>query len=58
MGGREESATVANLSPIPFTPEERAEFEQWQQLGHEAWAGIDEWEREAPLPQLGESHGT
>lgn len=34
------------LAPIPFTPEERAEFEMWEKLGDEAWAMIDEWEKE------------
>ncbi|HUR53966.1 MAG TPA: hypothetical protein VMZ71_07535 [Gemmataceae bacterium] len=27
--------------PIPFTPEERAEFEAWDRLSDEAWAMID-----------------
>jgi hypothetical protein len=31
---------------IPFTPEEQAEFAGWDQLGDEAWAMIDEWEKE------------
>ena len=29
-----------------LTAEERAEFEGWEQLGDEAWAMIDEWEKE------------
>jgi len=32
---------------LDFTPEERAEFEAWDRLGDEAWAMIDEWERES-----------
>jgi hypothetical protein len=49
--------------PIPFTPEEQAEFDAWDRLGDEAWAMIDEWEKEAasatgrslpnPLPEDG-----
>jgi|GEM_PF-1358417 len=34
------------VAPLPFTPEEAAEFAGWQQLGDEAWAMIDEWEKE------------
>jgi hypothetical protein len=30
-----------------FTPEERAEWEQWERLGDEAWAMIEKWEAEA-----------
>jgi hypothetical protein len=29
------------ITPIPFTPEERAEFEAWERLSDEAWAQID-----------------
>jgi hypothetical protein len=29
-----------------FTPEERAEWEQWEQLSAEAWAMIEKWEAE------------
>ncbi len=32
--------------PVAFTPEEQAEFEGWDRLGDQAWAMIDEWERE------------
>jgi hypothetical protein len=32
--------------PLPFTPEEEAEFAGWRELGDEAWAMIDEWEKE------------
>lgn len=34
--------------PIPFSPEEQAEFEMWDRLSDEAWAMIDEWEKEDP----------
>ena len=58
MGEREEPATDADLSPIPFTPEEQAEVELWQQLGHVAWAMIDEWEKEdEPTEVRGGWHG-
>lgn len=36
------------VPPNEFTPEERAEFEGWEKLGDEAWAMIDEWEKEGP----------
>jgi hypothetical protein len=29
-----------------FTPEERAEWEQWERLSDEAWAMIEKWEAE------------
>jgi hypothetical protein len=32
--------------PLDFTPEERAEFEAWDRLSDEAWAMIDQWEKE------------
>jgi len=32
---------VGPESPIPFTPEEAAEFAGWERLGDEAWAMID-----------------
>ena len=41
--GTEVQITVA---PIPFTPEEAAEFADWQDLRDEAWAKISEWEKE------------
>jgi hypothetical protein len=41
--GTEVQVTVA---PIPFTPEEAAEFAGWEKLGDEAWGMIDEWEKE------------
>jgi hypothetical protein len=41
--GTEVEITVA---PIPFTPEEQAEFAEWQGLRDEAWSKIDEWEKE------------
>jgi predicted DNA-binding antitoxin AbrB/MazE fold protein len=31
---------------LEFTPEEAAEFAQWQGLRDEGWAKIDEWEKE------------
>ena len=31
---------------LEFTPEEAAEFAGWEQIGDEAWAMIDEWEKE------------
>ena len=34
------------LGPLQFTPEEAAEFAGWEQIGDEAWAMIDEWEKE------------
>jgi hypothetical protein len=34
------------VMPLEFTPEERAEFAGWEKLGDEAWAMIDEWEKE------------
>ena len=36
------------VRPHEFTPEERAEFAGWEKLGDEAWAMIDEWEKEGP----------
>lgn len=41
--GTEVQITVA---PLPFTPEEAAEFAEWQDLRDEAWSKIDEWEKE------------
>jgi hypothetical protein len=41
--GTEVQITVA---PLPFTPEEAAEFAGWEKLGDEAWGMIDEWEKE------------
>jgi hypothetical protein len=41
--GTEVQITVASL---PFTPEEAAEFAEWQGLRDEAWAKIEEWEKE------------
>ena len=35
-----------SVAPIPFTPEEQAEFAEWQGLRDEAWSKIDEWEKE------------
>jgi hypothetical protein len=52
MGEREDPAADADLSPIPFTPDERAEFEEWQNLGHHSWQMIDAWESDGSLHQL------
>ncbi len=41
--GTEVNITV---NPIPFTPEEQAEFAMWEKLGDEAWAMIVDMERE------------
>ena len=32
--------------PAAFTPELRAELAAWDKAGDEAWAMIDQWERE------------
>ena len=42
----EGTAVEVTVAPIPFTPEEAAEFAGWEKLGDEAWAMIDEWEKE------------
>jgi predicted DNA-binding antitoxin AbrB/MazE fold protein len=34
------------VKTLEFTPEEYAEFSGWDRLGDEAWAMIDEWEKE------------
>jgi hypothetical protein len=34
------------IPALELTPELRAEFDAWEQAGDEAWAQIDEWERE------------
>lgn len=58
MSEREAPPTDADLSPIPFTPEERAEFEPWQELGHRSWQLIDRWETEnEPVAVRGGGHG-
>jgi hypothetical protein len=38
---RVEVVPEADRGPIPFTPEERAEFEAWDRLSDEAWSKID-----------------
>jgi hypothetical protein len=48
--GTEVQITVA---PLAFTPEEAAEFAGWEKLGDEAWAMIDEWEKEDPAREAG-----
>ena len=42
----EGTAVEIVVAPIPFTPEEAAEFADWQKLGDEAWQMIDGWEKE------------
>jgi hypothetical protein len=42
----EGTAVEIVVAPIPFTPEEAAEFADWEKLGDEAWGMIDEWEKE------------
>jgi hypothetical protein len=34
------------VKTLEFTQEERAELAEWDRLGDEAWAMIDEWEME------------
>jgi hypothetical protein len=34
------------VAPLPFTPEEQAEWEAWKGLHDDAWAMIDQWEKE------------
>ncbi len=58
MGEGEEPQADANRSPTPFTPEERAEYDWWAALGHQAWSMIDEWEREESPHKPGEHDGT
>jgi hypothetical protein len=44
-----EGAQVEIVFPSPspeLTPELRAEFDVWERAGYEAWALIDQWERE------------
>lgn len=36
------------LGPPQVTPELEAEFGQWEQASDEAWARIDEWEKDEP----------
>lgn len=58
MGDREVQPTDAELSPAPFTAEERAEFEEWQKLGHNSWQMIDRWEAvNEPVVVRGGGHG-
>lgn len=40
------TAVEFRLLPTAFTPEEQAEYDGWEKLGDEAWAMIDEWEKE------------
>jgi hypothetical protein len=39
------------VPPLEMTAEERAEFEAWDRLSDEAWAMIDEMERESGAPR-------
>ena len=34
------------LGPSEIAPQLRAELEQWDRLGDEAWAMIDQWEKQ------------
>ena len=34
------------FAPPTMTPELKAEFEAWDRIGDEAWAMIEQWERE------------
>ena len=34
------------ITALELRPELQAEFDAWEQAGDEAWAQIDEWERE------------
>jgi len=34
------------IGPPEVTPQMRAEWDQWERLGDEAWAMIDQWEKE------------
>ena len=34
------------ISPAELTPELLAEIERWERAGDEAWALIDQWEKE------------
>jgi hypothetical protein len=44
-----EGVQVEILIPaLELTPEWRAEFDAWERAGDEAWAQIDQWEREDP----------
>lgn len=40
------TAVEFRVVPAEFTPEERAEYEEWQKLGHRSWQMIDWWEEE------------
>jgi hypothetical protein len=57
MGEREEPATDADLSPIPFSLEEQAEFDEWDKLSDEAWAMIDWGDPNEPVAVRGGSDG-
>lgn len=57
MGEREDPATDADLSLIPFTPEEQVEFDEWDKLSDEAWAMIDWGDENEPIAVRGGGHG-
>lgn len=40
----EGTAVEVFVLPAEFTPEQRAEYEEWQKLGHHSWQMIDRWE--------------
>lgn len=42
-----EGASVENvIGPPDVSPELQAEFDAWDRVGDEAWAQVDQWERE------------
>jgi len=43
--GAQVEIVIPSLSP-ELTPELRGEFDAWERAGDEAWALIDQWERE------------
>ena len=46
--GAQVEIVIPSSSP-ELTPEVRAEFDAWERVGDEAWALIDQWEREERL---------
>ncbi len=42
----EGSEVEFEVLPLPFAPEEQAEFARWEAMGDDAWAMIDRWEQE------------
>ena len=44
-----EGTLVEIVIPVPeLEPDLRAEFDAWERASDEAWAQIDQWEREEP----------